>query len=46
MIELENHDVVIPNEIMDLGNSQQWLLKSLSEWLMGNYNGWILVDTT
>lgn len=46
MIELENHYFSIPNEIMDLGNNQQWLLKPLGEWLMGNYNELISVNDT
>lgn len=31
MIELENHYSAIANEIMDLGNNQQWLLKPLGK---------------
>lgn len=42
MTELDNHYFTIPNEIMDLGNNQQCLLKPLGEWLMGNYGSQLM----
>lgn len=36
IVELEYHHLTL-NEIMDLGHNYQWLLKPLSELLIGNF---------
>lgn len=34
---IEDHSFANPGEIMDIGNDRQWMLKSLSERLLGNF---------
>lgn len=36
MLKLENCCVIISKEILNLGNSNQWMLKSLNETLIEN----------